>query len=79
MLHRDLPGFLCQGAKGSAARKGGRTVKARLDSVQVETQDGDDQLCLKIVELGQNRGNLAVELVECQADNTGCLLEAELR
>ena len=46
MLRRDLPGFLCQGAKGSAARKGGRTVKTCLGSVQVETQDGDDQLRL---------------------------------
>ena len=46
MLRRDLPGFLCQGAKGSAARKGVRTVKTRLGSVQVETQDGDDQLRL---------------------------------
>jgi len=46
MLRRDLPGFLCQGAKGSAARKGGRTVKARLGLVQVETQDGNDQLRL---------------------------------
>ena len=46
MLRRDLPGFLCQGAKGSAARKGVRAVRSRLGSVQVETQDGDDQLRL---------------------------------
>ena len=48
MLRLDLPGFLCQGAKGATARKGGHAVRSRLSSVQVETQDSNGQLCFDL-------------------------------